>query len=655
VTFREGEERDPTSVDELRQQLRSLGYLEAGVDRFVLAPAHNTRGAAAIALAASLRIGALGGMLLGPAAALGILLQLPDLVTSLRNAALVAVYIALLFGAATAAAALLCGVILSLAARVAGPGLARHGRPLSTAAGVTVGAASLASLTLLLIAVRTAGTNTPSMVSMAGGLAAAVAISLLLGHAVMLTALALTVAATGRPIHTRGVPVASWRAMAGAGAVAFAATLIFVTVHDRGARAADNTGSGPLTAVPSGLRIRLLAVDGVDPSLFASLAGRGRLPALSNAFDGAGAQLTLAADRANPSGRLDPAQLWTTVATGQPPAVHGVQTLETRRVAGLQGTVQSDSPSTAARIIGASTDLLRLTRPSVVTGNERREKTFWEVAGDAGLRTTVVNWWATWPASSRNGLVLSDRTMLRLERGGTLDAEISPAPIYERLAPKWPALRGRASDLVGRALAGVTDSTVLPLLRRSAEIDAAALLLTEEVADTSTDLIVTYLPGLDIAQDALLGERSVALASASGASARVLALESYYVVLDTLLADTARARDGELVMMVTAPGRVAPGPGGRLMLNGAPVRTGMEVPARLTDVAPTLLYALGVPISGTLAGSPLVELFTESFTASHPVAHVPTYGPPLNERAPRTGQALDEEMVDRLRSLGYLR
>jgi hypothetical protein len=493
------------------------------------------------------------------------------------------------------------------------------------------------------------------MVWMASGLAVGVAISLLLGHAVMLTALALTVAATGRPIHTRGVPGASWRALAGAGAVAFASTLTFVTLHDRGPRAADNARSGPMTVVPGGLRIRVLAVDGVDPSLFASLAARGRLPALSKAFDGAGAQLTLTADPAHPADRVDPAQLWTTVATGQPPAIHGVQTLETRRVAGLQGAVQSGSPSRVARILGASTDLLRLTRPSVVTGNERREMTFWEVAADAGLRTAAVNWWATWPASSRNGVVLSDRAMLRLERGGTLDAEMSPAPIYERLARRRPAWRGRASDLVGRALAGVTDPAALPLLRRSAEIDAAALVLTEEVADGSTDLTVTYLPGLDIAQDALLGERSAALASASGASARVLALESYYVVLDRLLADVVRARDGELVMTVTAPGRVAPGPGGRLMLNGTSVRMGMEVPARLTDIAPTLLYALGVPISGTLAGTPLRDLFTESFTANRPVRHVPGYGLPWTERVPRSGEALDEEMVDRLRTLGYLR
>ena len=52
-------------VDELRRQLRSLGYLEAGVDRFVLGPARQQRGPAALAARLALRVGLLGGVLLG--------------------------------------------------------------------------------------------------------------------------------------------------------------------------------------------------------------------------------------------------------------------------------------------------------------------------------------------------------------------------------------------------------------------------------------------------------------------------------------------------------------------------------------------------------------------------------------------------------------
>ena len=119
------------------------------------------------------------------------------------------------------------------------------------------------------------------------------------------------------------------------------------------------------------------------------------------------ARLTLETTRAE-ARRLDPARLWTTIATGQPASVHGVRTLETQAGRRPAGCLAGCEGSSFARLMGASTDLLRLTRPSIASGSDRREKTFWEVATEAGLRTVVVNWWATWPAASGHGVVLTD-------------------------------------------------------------------------------------------------------------------------------------------------------------------------------------------------------------------------------------------------------
>src|SRR5215471_12272164 len=87
-------------IDELRQRLRALGYLDAGVDRFVLAPARETRGPVGLAIRASLRVGILGGLLLGPAAALGVGARVPGLVSGGRDAIVLAIYLAFLFFAA---------------------------------------------------------------------------------------------------------------------------------------------------------------------------------------------------------------------------------------------------------------------------------------------------------------------------------------------------------------------------------------------------------------------------------------------------------------------------------------------------------------------------------------------------------------------------
>jgi len=74
-------------IDELRQRLRELGYLDAGVDRFVLGPATGSRRPVAIALLASLRTGVLAALLLGPAAAIGVSARLPGLVRGPYNLA----------------------------------------------------------------------------------------------------------------------------------------------------------------------------------------------------------------------------------------------------------------------------------------------------------------------------------------------------------------------------------------------------------------------------------------------------------------------------------------------------------------------------------------------------------------------------------------
>ena len=74
-----------------------------------------------------------------------------------------------------------------------------------------------------------------------------------------------------------------------------------------------------------------------------------------------------------------------------------------------------------------------------------------------------------------------------------------------------------------------------------------------------------------------------------------------------------------------------------------------------TDVMPTLIYALGVPVSRDLAGRPLIELFSAEFAKRYPVRDVSTYGRPGLSPAPRGNQPLDDEAIDRLRSLGYIR
>jgi hypothetical protein len=320
--------------------------------------------------------------------------------------------------------------------------------------------------------------------------------------------------------------------------------------------------------------------------------------------------------------------------------------------------------------------LLRLTRPVLTPGLQRRSKTFWEVAAGHGLSTLVVNWWATWPAEGP-GMVLSDRAVLRLERGGDLDAEMAPDDLYPRLRDAWPMIRDDTRRRIAVAFPGPGEAETV--LRRAAEQDALPLALASRVAGDSLDLQAIYLPGLDIAQHELIGRAGSGL-PASALAARVEAVERYYVFLDGLLRPLLES-PGRLIALVTDPGRSvswgtdgsAPLPEsqaqalsreqgaadqeGLFLLGGAAdvVAGSATLRARRTDVLPTLLYALGVPISQELPGRPIAGLFDEAFARSHPPATVGSYG--RREIPPRRpgSTPLDQEMLERLRSLGYVR
>ena len=635
-------------IDELRHRLRSLGYLDAGVDRFVLGSARETRSPSTIALLSSLRIGALGGLLLGPAAVVGLGGRVPGLITSTQDAMVLAIYLISFFAIATSAAAFLASLAVAWMARRMASEQTARARRLSVAAGIVVTLVCLVYLTLWWQS-ASAGLGWSAPVRTMLALAVAVGISLLLGHAVTVTALAVIVASSGQNLQVPGVPGSSWRASLIAGTLGFAgaAVLLIVTAPAE----SSQTPTPALTVVPSGVRVRVIAIDGLDPTVFGELQRANQVPFLSAILGSSSASLNLPGAEAD---RRDPARAWTTIATGQPVERHGVYGLETRRVAGVQGRVPLER--TAARVVSAATDLLRLTTPSVASGTERQEKTFWEVASEAGLRTVVVNWWATWPAPTGSGIVISDRATLRLERGGTPDAEIAPADTYDRLRQRWLAIKAGAADVAGRALASAsTVGDLRPLLQRSLELDADQIALASEVAGDGTDLIAVYLPGLDIAQHALLTAADAQGASASALSARLQAIQDYYIALDHLLALTAAPSSSEVLFVVTAPGRVAGGGEGRLGARGTIVRDRATIQGSVTDISPTILYALGVPASRETAGSPLLGLFSDAFTTKYPIRHVPTYGPPSNRSIERQGQPLDQEMIDRLRSLGYVR
>jgi hypothetical protein len=128
---------------------------------------------------------------------------------------------------------------------------------------------------------------------------------------------------------------------------------------------------------------------------------------------------------------------------------------------------------------------------------------------------------------------------------------------------------------------------------------------------------------------------------------------------DDAFAKTVRFPDGSTLRLADYVSKDTPISGGHhvrgiVVAKGPGVETGARVEkASLLDVAPTVLWLLGLPVTDDMDGTVMRQLFEPAYAASRPVATVASYGGFGNDAG-----GGDEEMTpalrERLESLGYI-
>ncbi len=134
--------------------------------------------------------------------------------------------------------------------------------------------------------------------------------------------------------------------------------------------------SGQPPPPPGTRRVVVVGVDGATWAVMSPLLASGRLPRIAMLYRSGSAGVMKAVPP------LTPAALWTTIATGQPPARHGI-TRETVKAPGRYGV-----------------------RP--MTADRRAAPAVWTIAGARGLTVGVTGWAVTFPAEEVNGFMLTD-------------------------------------------------------------------------------------------------------------------------------------------------------------------------------------------------------------------------------------------------------
>jgi hypothetical protein len=386
---------------------------------------------------------------------------------------------------------------------------------------------------------------------------------------------------------------------------------------------ADETAELDYAVRPTRLAVRVLGIDGFDAGLAQQMMERGELPHLARWME-TGARARLA-----PEPEQVPAIVWTTIATGRGPEAHGIRAMGARRLLGMKTAVLGAPEGRLAAALAGASDLLRITRAEPPSAVLRTVKTFWNVAEGKGLRVGIVNWWATWPAEPLSGYVVSDRTFFKLERGEPFDRDVHPRDVEKELAGLLPSAADRARRLDG--------------------FDAAAA--AQLRARHRPDLEAVYLPGLDIfTMQEMSGP---APADLGRLDVQLAAVRDYYRFLDGI-AGAFLGTPGldEVVILVADPGRRdRKATEGLLLAAGGPVRPGELGKVSERDVAPTLLHLVGLPVSDELSGQVLQSALDPAFGEKNPVRRVARYA---RRRTAPAASGFDREMIEELRSLGYI-
>ena len=386
--------------------------------------------------------------------------------------------------------------------------------------------------------------------------------------------------------------------------------------------------------VEPGSRPRLVVV-GIDSATLDAilpLAGQGRLPFLATMLQqGAYGRL----ESLFPTWRE---ALWITLATGKYPYKHGIS-----------GGRVYDAPWLPGEELRLLPVGIRFRRWGLLGAEARTPSALsrealglWEILPRLGMAAGNVGWPASWPASRETEFSLPESffTGANGPRSTWPDDLAMSARIF-RPRPEEidPALR---SHFGPRPPAALLDALAGDVWRES-----LAFSLLDQHQETGSLFLV--LPGLrEVSRGGFGGFQAVQFEGSQSSAARAAAerLTAYYEALDSFLGELWLREDGPRILAVVSAygaegrrdrlslsgddaeleGRFGLAPDGALLLYGEGIQPGALITgARLVDVAPTLLYALGFPSARDLDGQVLTAAFDKGFLARNPVTILPSF------------------------------
>ena len=392
-------------------------------------------------------------------------------------------------------------------------------------------------------------------------------------------------------------------------------------------------------------RVLLIGLDGTEWDLLGPMIEAGEMPNLARVMESGvyGKLRSLEPPQKSPA-------IWTTIATGKSPDQHGIRTFVTK--------------------VGG--------RP--LTKNMRQVRALWNIASGVGRSVGVVGWLMTWPAEEVNGFIVTDYLQYDPGPQRRIEHRTHPPELEAQIASEVVLWEEVPWSMVQRFLDAPLDTTAMSptlerLLRPIRWIVAGDLTFarvgTRLYQEARPDFFAIYLRGMD-AMGHLYWNYMTPQAvpegtlDPEGEPYFPGAMRAYYRYVDELLGPILEMgmSDPRTTIVVASDHGFVGGPGrgievhkldGVLLMGGRGVGRGEITGSNVYDIAPTVLVLQGLPPARDLPGKVLWSALTEEIPRERFTDLIATYE--TGEGAGGTGpveSAVDEELKERLRSLGYI-
>lgn len=386
-------------------------------------------------------------------------------------------------------------------------------------------------------------------------------------------------------------------------------------------------------------RVRLLLLDGASRGFVLDRVAAGQLPSFGRLLS-RGAVLDVAT--------LRPTQaesVWAAAATGKYPPKNGVRSEFVYRVS-------ADEPDPANLLpdycFAQALAYQGFVRAEPVVNASIRARPIWDILGDYAIPAGIVNWPLTRAGHIDRGYLLSDAfddatsSPIRSDDLNAADPTTT-VDIARVVFDRWQALPWQ--DLWPAPRPDERAAGVRRIRWDRAYLEAE-IELTELFAPRLT---AVRLEGIDELAHAFLREAQPdPLSDVRGGDPRRSLLDRYYADLDVevgrLIDHTA---PGDLLIVISgfgmertplvkrwfsrAIGESDPtgsheaAPDGFLLAFGSNVAPGDYRRGSVVDLAPTVLYYMGLPIGRDMDGFARTDLFKAAYTREHPVTYTATH------------------------------